>query len=432
VARGVRARYTELMRRVASLALVILALGSGCGDVSHGSHAAAPGDVVARVDSETVTFGDVQAYMGEIRRSFEAQKKAFPDQGTPEYANLEAQAIERLAERLRDSAAAAELGVSAPTEDVEDQLSRLEPKELEKYGVTPERARAELAARALRNEIFKAVVADAVPTDEQLHAYYEQNIETYTHRTPRQALYLWVRDEALADELHGRIAAGEDFLTLVGEYADPDPSVESGLRTFTDEAGGAVETAVFSLDVGELSEPIKAGVGWALVEPVSVLDPGRILGFDEVKKDIRVELAENLQRVAMQSWEKEIQARLGPVYADGWDPKQLHTEIAWDGPTGPQKDPSNCGLPAGTYTYERLVELGCAGGFPRPGIDGPACPELLPGDQFTGGFTSAEVDSGWSEYLVDTAKGSCVTDPRGVIVGIHTVGPGPGLRKPEG
>jgi parvulin-like peptidyl-prolyl isomerase len=419
------------MRRAACLALIALALGSGCGDISHRDRAVAPSDTVARVGSEVLTFGDLQAYLGEIRRSFEAQQKAFPDEGTPEYANLEAQAIERLAERLRDEVAAGELGVSAPPDQVEAELSTLEPGELVKYGVTPERARAEIAAQVLRNEIFKAVVADAVPTNEQLHAYYEQNIETYTHRAPRQALYLWVRDETLADELHRRIASGEDFLTLVQEYADPDPSVESGLRTFTDEAGGAVEAAVFSLGVGELSEPIKAGVGWALVEPISSLDPGRILTFEQVDQDIRFDLIEKLQRGAMGSWQREIEARLGPVYADGYDPEELKTEIAVEPPPEPQRDLSQCELPPGSYTYEQLVSLGCAKGIPIPGLDYPACPEQLPGDQFTGGFTSAEVDSGWAEYLMDTARGSCASDPTGMTVAIGLRTPRPGLVPPS-
>jgi hypothetical protein len=90
-------------------------------------------------------------------------------------------------------------------------------------------------------------------------------------------------------------------------------------------------------------------------------------------------------------------------------------------------------LALGTYTYERLAEMGCAGGFPIPGVDFPPGPELLPGDQFTGGFTSEEVDSGWSEYLVDTAKGSCATDPRGSVVWIGPIGSSrPGLREPKG
>jgi parvulin-like peptidyl-prolyl isomerase len=430
VAGGARARYTGSMRRAACLAFLAATFLAACGEGGPGQRPVPPDGIVARVGAEEVTLHDLRAYMGEIEASFAAQERAFPDEGTPPYSNLEAQAIERLVERVQDEQAAVELGVSAPQDVVARQVGNIDPSDLEKYGVSAERAGAEIAADLLENEIFKAVVSSVEITDADVRAAYEGNIEAYTRRGPRDALYLWVRDEGLAGELHDRIAAGEDFEALAKQYADPE--IESGRRTFQDEPWGeGFQTAVFSLDVGELSEPIKSGVGWSLVEPLSQLDPGEVIPLEQVANDIRLELRTQRNRELMTAWQRDLEARLAPIYAEGYDPAVLHTEIPWEGPSGPQKDPGQCDLPAGTYTYEQLADLGCAGGIPIPGVDGPRCPEHLPGDQFTGGFTSEELDSGWAEFQMDTA-GSCVGDPHGTIVEIGMRPPRPGLMDPNG
>jgi parvulin-like peptidyl-prolyl isomerase len=315
------------MRRAACLVLVAVGSVCACGQSERGQNPGPPEGVVAGVGNQVVTWAELQAYMVEIERSFAAQKRPSPDEGTPQYANLEAQAIERLVERVQDQQAATELRVSPPEDELEREVARIDPAELEKYGVTPERLRAEITAHLLKNEIFKAVVSSVEISDANVRAAYERDIETYTHRAPREALYLWVRDEGLARELGDRIAAGEDFEALALQYADPE--IGSGRRTFEDEGWAtAVGQAIFSLGVGQLSQPIKAGVGWALVEPLSPLDPGNVAPLQTVADDIGLELRTRRNREVMEAWERDLKARLAPVYAEGYDPCRA-----------PQRDP---------------------------------------------------------------------------------------------
>jgi hypothetical protein len=120
---------------------------------------------------------------------------------------------------------------------------------------------------------------------------------------------------------------------------------------------------------------------------------------------------------------------VAPSYRPGWDPHELRREAPFPVPPQPQRRWEQCGLPEGEYTYEQLVDLGCAGDFPVPGIDGPPCPEPLVEDPYVGGFDPAELESGYADYLTSD-ESSCVDDPRGQTIGFARRPASPGLLNP--
>lgn len=74
---------------------------------------------------------------------------------------------------------------------------------------------------------------------------------------------------ALAEELRQRILAGEDFATLAQQYSDDTGSGAEGGDLDWFGRGRMVapfEEAVFSLEVGEISEPIKTEFGYHIIE----------------------------------------------------------------------------------------------------------------------------------------------------------------------
>ena len=74
---------------------------------------------------------------------------------------------------------------------------------------------------------------------------------------------------ALAQELRARIIAGEDFATLVQEYSDDTTSVAAGGDLGWFGRGAMVapfEEAAFSLEPGQISEPIKSDFGYHIIE----------------------------------------------------------------------------------------------------------------------------------------------------------------------
>ncbi len=411
------------------MAAAVAMLVPGCGAESR-TALDFPDGIVAEVDGRPLTGAELGAFMTEVRASYDAAGRRFPEEGSPEYRNLTARAIEVLVERLQDDAAAAELGVAVTDAQVDAVLEQRRraageaefDRSLEEAAVSLDRLRIEIRAGLLRNEIFKAVVGGAEPTDEELRAYYDAHVDDYTRWPPREIDYLFVRDEGLARDLVARIEAGEDFSALVDQFAAS--GTRSGRQTFT-EAFEDFQLLAFKLEEGDVGM-VESGVGWSIVRPVSPRVEGRVLPFTEVADSLRFELTERNRATGMKGWEREADARLASLttYAPGWDPKQLRSEVAFPVPPK-QRSFEKCDLPDGEYTYEELLEKGCAGDFPLPGVDGPLCPERLIETPFTGGLFEEELESGYSDYLMDTA-GTCVMDPRGQSLGLFRM-PGRGI-----
>jgi hypothetical protein len=75
--------------------------------------------------------------------------------------------------------------------------------------------------------------------------------------------------QALAEEIRQRLLAGEDFATLAQEYSDDTGSGAQGGDLDWFGRGAMVahfEEAAFSLEVGEISEPIKTQFGYHIIE----------------------------------------------------------------------------------------------------------------------------------------------------------------------
>jgi len=76
---------------------------------------------------------------------------------------------------------------------------------------------------------------------------------------------------ALAQEIRERLLAGEDFAALAAEYSDDSGSGANGGDLDWFGAGAMVapfEEAAFSLEVGEISEPIKTQFGYHIIEVI--------------------------------------------------------------------------------------------------------------------------------------------------------------------
>ena len=74
---------------------------------------------------------------------------------------------------------------------------------------------------------------------------------------------------ALAEELRQRLLAGEDFATLAREYSDDTGSGAEGGDLGWFGRGAMVpsfEEAAFSLEIGEISQPIKSQFGYHIIE----------------------------------------------------------------------------------------------------------------------------------------------------------------------
>ncbi|UCE20435.1 MAG: peptidylprolyl isomerase [Gemmatimonadota bacterium] len=130
-------------------------------------------------------------------------------------------------------------------------------------------------------------------SDEEILAYYNNNKEEYTQEAQRKLDYVQFNKnpspEDSADvkreiqELHERIANGEDFAELASIYSEDIGTRENGGDLGFFGRGNMVkpfEDAAFGLDIGALSEPIQTQYGWHILK---VTDRKKEDGEEQVK-----------------------------------------------------------------------------------------------------------------------------------------------------
>jgi len=145
-------------------------------------------------------------------------------------------------------------------------------------------------------------------SEEALLERYQQSIESYTSAEYRTAshILLTMEDGVSEDEskqvedrlsaIKARIVAGEDFATLAREYSQDPGSAADGGNLGEIEKGMMVqpfETALYAMQVGEVSEPIKTAFGWHLIK-LEQISGGGTSSFDEVRTDIEDEIRNDL------------------------------------------------------------------------------------------------------------------------------------------
>lgn len=146
-----------------------------------------------------------------------------------------------------------------------------------------------------QQDIAKKIVVE----QEQLEAYYQDNQDQFTSAEQREASHILVRvdhptlDEAAFKkvlEIQDKINAGGDFGKLAKEFSD-DPgsaALNGDLGKF--QQGMMVpefDDAVFSLEAGQVSEPIKTDFGYHLIKLTKVY-PKFVKAYADVKKDVEV------------------------------------------------------------------------------------------------------------------------------------------------
>ncbi len=144
--------------------------------------------------------------------------------------------------------------------------------------------------------------------EEQLLDRYQLAKESYTSAEYRTASHILLtgedgssKDESdqvrnrLAD-IRAQIATGEDFAALARQFSEDPGSAADGGNLGEIEKGMMVqpfEKALFSMQVGELSEPIKTTFGWHLIK-LDQVSGGETRSYDEVRVDIEDEFRSDL------------------------------------------------------------------------------------------------------------------------------------------
>ncbi|WP_449537617.1 peptidylprolyl isomerase [Ferdinandcohnia sp. Marseille-Q9671] len=137
---------------------------------------------------------------------------------------------------------------------------------LETSGVT----RADVESDVTQFILTKKLLEPRIEiTDDEVKTYFEENKDTFAQSEQVQASHILVEDEATANEVATKLADGSDFAELAKEYSTDAANAESGgdLGLFgKGEMVAEFEEVAFSLDVNEISEPVKTSHGYHIIK----------------------------------------------------------------------------------------------------------------------------------------------------------------------
>lgn len=141
----------------------------------------------------------------------------------------------------------------------------------------------------LKNYAFSKIIREEKVSDEEAKKYFEDHKEMFAKETAN-ASHILVDSEEKALEISREIEAGKDFGEAAKEYSSC-PSSEAGGELGEFPRGAMVpefEKKAFSMEEGEISEPVKTQFGYHIIKLNKKSDPAGVK-FEDVEQDVRSE-----------------------------------------------------------------------------------------------------------------------------------------------
>lgn len=298
-----------------------IAQGIGAPDVPSGYVAivqGAPGDI-GKISEEDFDHALEQ-------QAAQAKLPSPPKPGSDKYEEMKKAALGELLDRVWIQGQGEEMGISATDKQLEDELARVKEQSFSAPGsyqeflkeshFTQEDVNDRLTVQVLSNEIQTAVNEEQPePSESEVESYYEEEKATqFTTKESRDVRIILNEDkgevEAAKQALEGD-SSPESWAKAAKKFSsDPTSSSRGGLQEgITEEfLQGAVKTAIFGSEKGELVGPVKFQTNWLLVEVVKE-NPEEVKPLSEVKAQIEETLKNEKQQEFFASFVSSYQSR---------------------------------------------------------------------------------------------------------------------------
>ena len=313
---------------------------SACGSEDKKTAKDVPSDAIALVGETTVPRAEFDALMARAEKNYKAQKRPFPKVGSPEYQDLKTRAVSYLIQRYQFRAEAKELGIDVSDEDVEKKLEEIKKNgfqgseekfqaALRREGLTIEQAREEVRDRVIQERLYKELTKEIKISDRDIQAHYEKNKAQFTQPASRDVSHILVKKKAEADALYRQVQNGADFAALARRFSQDTSTKAAGGKLPVTKGSYAprFEEAVFALETGEVSKPVKTQFGWHIIKALTAAKAERTTPLADVKDSIRSQLEQERKNKTVDDWLKSIEKKYEgeTVYAAGFEPPKSET-----------------------------------------------------------------------------------------------------------
>lgn len=156
--------------------------------------------------------------------------------------------------------------------------------------------------RAVRYAVFTVDQLNVPePSAEQISAYYEEHSDQYGGNETRTLRQIILPDEAQARAFYNQVRGGESFSAAASArgFSDSATTVTGASQaSFTRETSQAVASAAFAATDGGLTQPVRSGLGWHVVQ-VSAINRRDAIPLASVRGEITTALREQLTNEAL-------------------------------------------------------------------------------------------------------------------------------------
>jgi peptidyl-prolyl cis-trans isomerase C len=318
------------------------------------------GQVVAKVDDNVITVGDVQERINKQSPFIRSR-----------YTTLEKKK-EYLDNLIRFEVMAAEAQKRGYDKDPE--VIRV--------------MKQQMISKFLQKDFESKLKVEDVP-DADVEKYYAAHPEEFNRKDEVRVSQILVKDKARADKVaaevkalpKGATADQKPFRDLVAKYSeDEDSKQRSGDLTFFDKDSVAyprplVEAAFKLADVGDVAGPIKTDKGYHIVK-LTQKKPGFTRPLAEVKRQIQQRLFRDLRTKSMDAFIADLRKKSKiEIYEDKLGKVLIESGMAGEGagPGGPM-----AGMPPGAMHPGAMPPGAMHGMPPGASMSTPAAPGMMP------------------------------------------------------
>ena len=323
--------------------VVALLAFAGCSPAEPVESVESGAQKVVTFDGGEVTKGEVEEAVNQFAQQSGAGEVP-PD--SPQYQAALQQVMPQLVGVEIAQAYAQENDIEVTQEDVDEEIETIKDQiseqaqqagqdigreqvfkeALEQADLTEDELRQDIREQLPIQKVQEEVVGDVQPTEDEIQAFYDEN-KDLQFATPEQRCIshiLFNKDQQQkAKEVKQQLQDGGNFAELAREFSQDPGSKEQGGELGCQGEGSFVpefEEAAFSADEGEVVGPVETEFGYHLIK-VTETRPEETAPLEEVKPQIREQLAQEEQFTEFEKWLDKQKKQRNIEYLPGYEPE---------------------------------------------------------------------------------------------------------------
>ena len=296
--------------------------------------AAVPPDAIALVAGVPVPRSAYDQQLARVRLDFARRGRAFPAEGTSEFAQVRDAIVALLVQRETYRQEALELGIEVTSAQVDEEVRRVRMQVgaasarswreyLRRHGYTEATFRAELEAQLRFVALTRIVTRGATASEAELRAYYAKHRRQYRQPETRAVRHIMVATRRRAEWIRERLVRGGSWAALARRYSR-DPGTKQVGGRLTIGRGQTVQPfdrLAFSLRTGTISRPFRTRYGWHVLQPLSPVRAAYTTPYARVRATIREIVLQQRRTRRLAAWQEQVRAEYAPkiVYQVGFE-----------------------------------------------------------------------------------------------------------------